>query len=229
MSTWSQLRDQLLGTGLYLVAQLTRQSAHFQVSGSHHLEAVLNSGRPTLFTAWHGMTMMLVGFIGQQYDLSQLVLPMPDDWRGGNLAVFTRKFGATPFPMNLDGDNTLATARQLAKIVRLIKAGRGSYITPDGPDGPAYVIKPGLAYIARKVDAAILPMGAYTRHGYRLPRWDRYVVPYPFSRISICIGAPKARAGTKRANRCKRTADQYAASGDGASGCKLLRRSVNSK
>jgi hypothetical protein len=51
-------------------------------------------------------------------------------------------------------------------------------------------MKPGLAYIAQKAGAIILPVGAYARHGYRLNRWDRYTIPYPFSRISVEVSAP---------------------------------------
>ena len=143
-----------------------------------------------MFAAWHGMTMMLVGFFANHYDLSRLVLILPDDWRGEALVVFASKLGVTPFPMNLRGDASMATARQLAKLVRQVKAGRDAYITPDGPGGPAYIIKPGLTYIAQKARATILPVGAYARHGYRVPRWDRYVMPYPFSKISVQIDAP---------------------------------------
>jgi lysophospholipid acyltransferase (LPLAT)-like uncharacterized protein len=84
----------------------------------------------------------------------------------------------------------MAAARQLAQLVRLVKEGKNCYITPDGPDGPAYVVKPGVAYIARKTGAAVLPVGAYTRYGYHLNRWDQYMVPRPFSRISLVVGAP---------------------------------------
>lgn len=84
----------------------------------------------------------------------------------------------------------MATARKLAQLVKLVKAGRYCYITPDGPFGPSYVMKPGLTYIAQKADAIILPIGAYARHSYQLKRWDRYTIPYPFSRIAVEIGAP---------------------------------------
>ena len=33
-------------------------------------------------------------------------------------------------------------------------------------------------------------MGAYCRHAYRVPRWDLYVLPLPFSRISLHIEKP---------------------------------------
>ena len=169
---------------------MTRRSGRFQVSGMEHLEAAKATGKPIILTAWHGMTMMLVGFFANFYDVSSIVLLMPDDWRGEALAIFASKLGAEPFPMNLKDEANMATARKLVSLVRKVKAGHDCYITPDGPDGPAYVIKPGVAFIAQKAGALILPMGAYARHGYRLGRWDRYVIPYPYSRISVAIGAP---------------------------------------
>jgi lysophospholipid acyltransferase (LPLAT)-like uncharacterized protein len=169
---------------------MASRRSRFQVTGAEHLQAAQARKRPLIFAAWHGMTMMLVGFFANQYDLSRIVLILPDDWRGGTLQVFANKLGVTPFPMNLHDDASMATARQLAKLVRQVKAGRDAYITPDGPEGPSYEIKPGITFIAQKADATILPLGAYARHGYRIPRWDRYVLPYPFSKIAIQVGEP---------------------------------------
>ncbi len=183
-------QDGVSGTALYGWARLTSRLSRFQVTGLEHLQAAQARQQPLIFTAWHGMTMMLVGFFTNQYDLSRIVLILPDDWRGGALTVFANRLGVTPFPMNLAGDASMATARRLAQLVRQVKAGRDAYITPDGPEGPSYVIKPGITYIAQKADATILPVGAYARHAYRLPRWDRYVLPYPFSKIAIQVGEP---------------------------------------
>ncbi len=186
----TSFRDKLSGNALYWLSQIARRSGRYQVSGLEYLQAAQTSGKPLVFATWHGMTMMLVGFFANQYDLSKLVLLMPDDWRGEALQVFANKLGAEPFPMDLKGEANMATARRLAALVRQVKAGKDAYITPDGPEGPAYVIKPGVAYIAQKAKAIILPLGAYARHGYRLNRWDRYTIPYPFSRISVVVGEP---------------------------------------
>jgi lysophospholipid acyltransferase (LPLAT)-like uncharacterized protein len=185
-------RDKLNGNSLYLLSQITRKSGRFQISGMEHLEKAKADGKPVVLATWHGMTMMLVGFFANHYDLTNIVLLMPDDWRGVALNIFANKLGTEPFPMDLKGEANMATARKLARLVRRVKEGRDCYITPDGPEGPAYVIKPGVAYIAHKAKAQILPLAAYCRHGYRVNRWDRYVVPYPFSRISVVIGEPMA-------------------------------------
>jgi lysophospholipid acyltransferase (LPLAT)-like uncharacterized protein len=134
--------------------------------------------------------MMLAGFLLQQYDAGTMAIMMPDDWRGEVLGHWAGRLGALPLRMHLHGDVTLATARKLAQLVRLLRQGQDTYVTPDGPDGPAYHVKPGVAYLAQKSGATLLPVGAYTRTGHRLNRWDRYVVPRPFSRIAVVIGEP---------------------------------------
>ncbi|MCB8945000.1 MAG: hypothetical protein H6658_14715 [Ardenticatenaceae bacterium] len=187
MSSWG---DRVGGNALYQLARLTSATARFQLNGEAYLQSALDNGRPLIFAAWHGMTMMLVGMFRTRLDLSRIVLILPDDWRGNTLVIFATKLGAQPFPMNLEGDASMATARKLSQLVKQVKVGQYCYITPDGPFGPSYVMKPGLTYIAQKAGALIVPVGAYARHSYALNRWDRYTIPYPFSRIALEVGEP---------------------------------------
>lgn len=187
MTNW---RYRLGGNLLYTLARLTRRTARYEISGQEHFEAANNSGQPVIMAAWHGMTMLLIGFFWQHHDLRRIVLPLPDDWRGEILAVFIAKLGAKPFRLNLHGDESLGTARSLLQLVRELKQGSHCYITPDGPGGPAYQIKPGVAFMTQKAKAILLPVGAFTRTAYRVNRWDQYCAPYPFSRICVVVGKP---------------------------------------
>ncbi len=187
MATW---KDKINGNGLYFLARLTEKTGRYQITGYEHLEAAKAEGRPVILSAWHGMTMMLVGFFRRHYDMSRIVLIMPDDWRGAALEILASKLGSEPFPMNLKGDESMSAARTFARLVRKVKQGKDAYITPDGPEGPSYVIKPGTAFLAQKAKALIVPIGAYARHGFRLNRWDTYTIPYPYSRMSIHMEAP---------------------------------------
>jgi lysophospholipid acyltransferase (LPLAT)-like uncharacterized protein len=63
-------------------------------------------------------------------------------------------------------------------------------LSPDGPFGPAFVIKPGALFIARKAKAVIIPCGAWTRQSFQLNRWDRYLVPFPLSHIAMVFREP---------------------------------------
>ncbi|MEE9599960.1 MAG: hypothetical protein V3V66_05810, partial [Anaerolineales bacterium] len=44
--------------------------------------------------------------------------------------------------------------------------------------------------IAKKTGTAIMPIGCYCRHAYHVPRWDRYTLPLPYSKIHIHVGKP---------------------------------------
>ena len=79
--------------------------------------------------------------------------------------------------------------RKLVGVVRKISNGKDFLIHPDGPAGPAYKVKPGVSYIAQKSGTPILPLGCYCRNAYHVPRWDRYTLPLPYSKVHIQLGS----------------------------------------
>jgi hypothetical protein len=64
----------------------------------------------------------------------------------------------------------------------------GAHIV-DGPRGPARIVKPGLILLAQKAEAAICPVYASFERSWILNSWDRFIVPKPFSRVYIRMGA----------------------------------------
>ena len=182
--------DRISGNLLYTLSRMVSKTCRYQDTGLEHLQAVFSGDKPVIIACWHGMTMMVIPYASIFEDFSSFVTIMPDDWRGASLKVFADRLGAFPFPMNLHGDSTMSQGRELVKLVREVVGGKHLYFTPDGPDGPSYVIKPGMTFIAKKANAVLLPIGAYTRNAYIVPRWDRYTIPFPFSRVSVCIGKP---------------------------------------
>jgi len=181
---------QISGTALYLFSVLVYKTCRLQISGLENFEDALDNDKSLIITSWHGMTMMTAALIRKNLDLRSFVILMPDDWRGKSLEVFVNHLQGEPIPMNLHGDSSLKMGRELIQLMRKISAGKNLLLNPDGPEGPAYVVKPGLSFIAKKTGATIVPIGAYCRHAYRIPRWDLYVLPLPFSRITIHVGEP---------------------------------------
>jgi lysophospholipid acyltransferase (LPLAT)-like uncharacterized protein len=91
-----------------------------------------------------------------------------------------------PLPEERDA----AAARTLAR--RLGDLGASSYslvVTPDGPWGPYRVAKPGALIVARQAGLPILPLAVRARPAIRLQsRWDRQLIPLPFSRLDLVAG-----------------------------------------
>ena len=63
-------------------------------------------------------------------------------------------------------------------------------ITPDGPRGPRFKFKPGAILLAQMSGRPIVPL-AYAASRAWLVHWDRFVLPVPFCRIAVALGAPR--------------------------------------
>jgi lysophospholipid acyltransferase (LPLAT)-like uncharacterized protein len=75
-------------------------------------------------------------------------------------------------------------------LVRLVREGRDIAITPDGPRGPKYALGPGVVQLAQSTGAPVLPLHATFSRGVRMKTWDGFIIPLPFSAVSVTIGAP---------------------------------------
>ncbi|MGH7742673.1 MAG: lysophospholipid acyltransferase family protein, partial [Candidatus Eiseniibacteriota bacterium] len=61
---------------------------------------------------------------------------------------------------------------------------------PDGPRGPAEVVKPGVIYLAQRSGLPLLPVAVGARPSRRLRSWDGMRVPAPFARLHVETGMP---------------------------------------
>ncbi len=69
-------------------------------------------------------------------------------------------------------------------------------VTPDGPRGPKYKLKPGVAVAAVHAGASVVPFSWRASRCWRLPSWDRMAFPKPFSRIEVTFGEANTFDGT---------------------------------
>lgn len=68
-------------------------------------------------------------------------------------------------------------------------------VTPDGPRGPRRRVQPGVLYLASRAALPIVPVGAAFDRPWRLPSWDRFAIPKPFS-LAVCLVGPPIRLPT---------------------------------
>ena len=75
------------------------------------------------------------------------------------------------------------------RFYRLMKKeGYSTIILPDGSKGPKYEAKMGVAMLAKMTQAAVIPMSYAADRYWRIPSWDRMIIPKPFARISVVVG-----------------------------------------
>ena len=88
------------------------------------------------------------------------------------------------------GSSSRRGARALRELVRLLEERADVAITPDGPRGPRYVLGPGAILLAQTTGAPIYPVHATFSRALRMKTWDGFIIPLPFSRISVTVDAP---------------------------------------
>jgi lysophospholipid acyltransferase (LPLAT)-like uncharacterized protein len=77
--------------------------------------------------------------------------------------------------------------REAAKaLVDVMRAGDDVGITPDGPRGPVYEMKPGALIVARRAQAAVVLVGMDFESSWRLPSWDGFHLSRSPSPASTC-------------------------------------------
>jgi hypothetical protein len=114
-------------------------------------------------------------------------LVMISQSRDGELAArLVQRFGLVP----VRGSSTRGGAAAVVAILRALKKSPILIHIVDGPTGPKGIVKPGLISVARISGAVILPVIVSADRAWIMGSWDRFLVPKPFSRVTIEWGHP---------------------------------------
>ena len=158
-----------------------------RVVGLEHLTAALARAPSLVPCYWHQHQLYCGKFLVEQrprgLTVGWLISPSVDGDFG---AMMVRRLkGAV-----IRGSSTHTGARALRDYYQaLVRDNISPVITPDGPRGPRFRFKPGALLLAQMSGRPILPM-SYAASRAWLIKWDKFVIPVPFSRIAIAIGPP---------------------------------------
>jgi len=77
-------------------------------------------------------------------------------------------------------------------LLQLCRGGADAHllVTPDGPRGPRRQVQPGLVYLASRTGLPVVACGVGFRAAWRAHSWDRFAVPWPFSKAVAVVAAP---------------------------------------
>jgi lysophospholipid acyltransferase (LPLAT)-like uncharacterized protein len=158
-----------------------------RVEGEGHLEAALARAPSLVPCYWHQHQLYCGKYLVEQrargLTVGWLISPSVDGELG---AMMVRRVGGAV----IRGSSTHTGARALRDYYQaLVKDNVSPVITPDGPRGPRFKFKPGALLLAQMSGRPILPM-SYAASRAWLIKWDKFVIPMPFSRIAIAIGPP---------------------------------------
>ena len=105
---------------------------------------------------------------------------------GEFIADISQRLGLVP----VRGSSSRGGAEALKTIVRKLEENPAVVHIVDGPRGPKGKVKPGLIRMAQLSGAVILPLIVSAEKAWIAGSWDRFLIPKPFSRVTIRWGEP---------------------------------------
>ncbi len=178
------------------------------VEGAEHLEAVLARYPSFLPVYWHQHHLFCARYLLlQQKDRALrtgfLISPSADGELG---AMIMRRLGGHV----IRGSSTRTGAMAMKEYFQALMREKVSpVLNPDGPRGPRFVCKPGAIMLAQMSGRPMLPL-SYAATRAWLIHWDKFVLPWPGSRIAIAIGPPMSVARGTDASGIERAQSELA-------------------
>jgi lysophospholipid acyltransferase (LPLAT)-like uncharacterized protein len=154
----------------------------FEVQGWENWEAATRDGAIPIYASWHNRVFLSTYFWRNR----GIVVMTSQSFDGEYIARFIQRFGYGA----ARGSTTRGATGALVEMIRVMKGGRPAGFTIDGPRGPRYVAKMGAVLLAKKTGHPILPFAITTRHYWEVRSWDRFQVPWPFTKALVTIASP---------------------------------------
>jgi hypothetical protein len=138
--------------------------------------------KPFVFLLWHGRLLPLA-----HYHRGRNVVTMISQSEDGE--YIARVVQGWKYDV-VRGSSSRGGSSGLRETIRHLRAGRTLAITPDGPRGPFQRMKPGALLAAQMTGTPVLPVAAGVDRAWSFGKWDRFLVPKPFARISVRYDEP---------------------------------------
>lgn len=170
-----------------LLRLLTATYRFRPVLGEEYIRPFIGTGDVCAPSYWHQQHVLcstqVRRWIGKGFKACFLVSGSVD---GDVPERIARAWGAEVIRGSANQSGALALRDQQS----MMKRGFSIVTTADGPRGPQYEFKPGTVLMARIAGVPILPMACAADRAWYLDRWDRFMIPKPFARVCVGVGAP---------------------------------------
>src|SRR5208283_2979066 len=172
----------LLPPVVYLFLVLLRATIRIEHVNREAVERLWQQGENIIACFWHGR-LLAMPFACQGSGAKVLISRHRD---GEFIARVIRYFGLG----TIRGSYRKGSVSSIRQILAELAQGTDVAITPDGPKGPRYRMKEGIVELARLTKRPIVPVTYSASKKKLFHSWDRFLLPYPFSRIFFLWGDP---------------------------------------
>jgi lysophospholipid acyltransferase (LPLAT)-like uncharacterized protein len=148
LETWIKLSVlPPIGAG---VIRALGQSMHIETRGQQHVDGLYRTGQRVIIAFWHARQLMMP--LTYRGTLAHILISQHQD--GEIIARIVERFGFKA----VRGSSTRGGVQALRELIRLGRSGVDLVVTPDGPKGPAQIVKMGVIQLARASRLPIIPL-----------------------------------------------------------------------
>ncbi len=178
----SEIKWRLTGILGRILIDLLCATTTIKSDGLKKVAPILGSGK-LIFAFWHSR-ILLISYLLKGWNGAILVSRSKD---GEIIARILQNQGHEA----VRGSTSKGGLRALAKQIKLLKEHtRPGGVIPDGPRGPRQKVQPGVIMLAKKTGYPIVPISYSAKKIKIFSSWDRFIVPYPFTKCIIIFGEP---------------------------------------
>lgn len=189
MTRWELIKIWVISLSLSLMLRAIFLTLRFKRVGFEGVEADWPGGEPRIIAFWHGrqlfMPWVYLG-VGRR-SLRKPMYALISKHKDGRIAATVMKLLGV---RSVAGSSSSGAAGAARELLRMLKRGYHIGITPDGPKGPLHKVKVGVVKIAQSSGAPIYPVAVGSVNPWVFKSWDRMILPKPFSRTVLIMGAP---------------------------------------
>ena len=154
--------------------------------------------RRFIFAFWHSR-ILLLSYRYKKLNASVMVSNSAD---GEIIAQILQRHGHK----TIRGSTRKRGLRALVQQINdMRKHQRPGVVIPDGPTGPRHKAQQGVVVLAQKTGVPIIPLAYSSKQCKILNSWDRFMLPYPWTKGVVVYGRPinvPADAGADEINAC---------------------------
>jgi lysophospholipid acyltransferase (LPLAT)-like uncharacterized protein len=148
------------------------------------LQLVRDQGAAVIYAFWHRHAFFIS--LLRRFDRRRVAVLLSSHRDAQIVAVAVRLRGMEV----VEGSSTRGGLQAYRYLRRALQQCQPVCITPDGPKGPAELVKSGAIHLAQQSGCPIVPVSVSCSRSYRLRSWDRSVLPLPMSRVVVQLGEP---------------------------------------
>jgi lysophospholipid acyltransferase (LPLAT)-like uncharacterized protein len=169
---------------LYWIVRGYSRTFRLTVENEEAWLAYLQGGGKVLLCGWHQQFFAIIRHC-ENYRPYRPSIMISQSQDGEMIAAIAAKSGWLP----VRGSSSRGGSQALKTLVEKLKETGLAVHIVDGPQGPAGKLKRGTIYLAQATGAAIVPMYISADKAWHFNSWDSFLLPKPFSRVTLRFGA----------------------------------------